>query len=68
MIYKLYRCLCQLSVICYLFICAFYSLLIVHFVHCSICFAFIFIDSLLILFKREKNNSDPELCSGISFP
>jgi hypothetical protein len=35
---------------------AFYLLLIVHlFVHCSIiCFAFIFIDSLLILFKREK--------------
>ncbi len=41
----------------------------IYFVHCSIIyFVFIFIDSFLILFTREKNNSDPEPCSGISIP
>jgi hypothetical protein len=53
--------------IIYLFVLS-YSLLIVH-LFCSLfdyLFCFHFIDSLLILFEREKNNSDPELCSGIS--
>jgi hypothetical protein len=45
-----------------------YSLLIVN-LFCSLfdyLFCLIFIEFCLLLFKREKNNSDPELCSGIS--
>jgi hypothetical protein len=58
----------------YLFICAhLFSLLsFIYFVHCSIFHLFCCLISSLVnslfysLFKREKNNSDPKLCSGIS--
>ncbi len=58
-------------------ICASYSLLsFIYFICCSTmysscCLISFLINSLLFhcsLFKREKNNSDPELCSGISIP
>ncbi len=58
-----------------IFICA--SLVVfsfIYFVCCSTIYSFCCSISFLInslfysLFKREKNNSDPELCSGISIP
>jgi hypothetical protein len=60
-------------VIRYLFTCARFFDIFVH-LFCSLCdnlFVLLFIsfliDSLIyLLFKREKNISDPELCSGIS--
>ncbi len=66
MIYILCICLCQLFVIQYLFICALYSLLIVH-LFCSL-FDYLFCFHshrffAYLLFKREKNNSDPGSCS-----
>ncbi len=61
-------CSCQLFVIHYLFICARHSLFVVH-LFCSLlnylfrsCLFSFLIDSMFYsLFKREKNNSDPEL-------
>ncbi len=57
-------CLCQLFVIRYLFICACY-LSCIYFVHCSTIYFIVvcFIPHLffVLVFKREKNNSDPEL-------
>jgi hypothetical protein len=79
-IYIVHMCSCQLFylfviVIRYLFICAclfvifvhlFYSLFDYLYICCTSSFL---IDSLFnSLFKREKNHSDPELCSGISIP
>ncbi len=49
-------------------ICAFHSLLIVH-LFCSLFDYFVLLSFSLIfviLFKRKKNNFDPEPCSGIS--
>jgi hypothetical protein len=49
---------------------SYHSLLIVH-LFCSLfdySFGFIFIEFCCCCSKREKNNSDPELCSGISIP
>ncbi len=46
--------------------------LFIYFVRCSTIYSFCCLISFLInffvysLFKREKNNSDPELCLGIS--
>jgi hypothetical protein len=62
-------CLCQLFVIVihYLFICA--RLFVIH---CSTIYSpvvyFISHRFFVLLFKREKSNSDLELCSGISIP
>jgi hypothetical protein len=76
--------LCQLNrylfiVIHYLFIRALCSLLsLIYFVHCSTLLFILLFDSassillpLLFIvhcFKKEKFNSDPGLCSGISIP
>jgi hypothetical protein len=64
----LYKCLYQLVIIRDIYLCS-YSLLMVH-LFCSLfnylfCFHPFF---AYLLFKREENNSDPELCSGISIP
>ncbi len=68
-IYILYRCLCQLVIIRDLFICALYLLLVIH-LFCSL-FDYLFCFHshrffACLLFKRKRNNSDPEPCSGIS--
>jgi hypothetical protein len=46
--------------------------LLLSFIYFALLFDFIIIDSFAFircsLFKREKCNSDPELCSGISIP
>jgi hypothetical protein len=68
-IYILYRCLCQLSVIRDLFSCAFLFVINRSFI-LFIVRLFILFHShrffVYLLFKREKSNSDPEPCSGIS--
>jgi hypothetical protein len=61
-------------VFCYLFICALLFVIVVHLFCLLFDYLFaLFFDFLshrffafhCLLFKREKNNSDPELCSGI---
>ncbi len=69
-IYCIYACASWSLFVIYLFVLA-YSLLIVY-LFCSLfdylfCFHFHRFFAYLV-FKREKNNSDPELCSGISIP
>jgi hypothetical protein len=68
-IYILYICMCQLVVIHDLFICALLFVinrsLILFIVRLFVLFSFHRFFAYL-LFKREKNNSDPEPCSGIS--
>ncbi len=69
-------CLCQLFVICYLFICAHYSLFVVHLfvVHCStIYFIIVYFHFLSILcficwLKEKRTILILNLCSGISIP
>ncbi len=39
-----------------------------YFVRCSIIHFVSFSFVLLIVVQKKKNNSDPELCSGISIP
>ncbi len=61
----------------YLFVLCYSLLSFIYFVHCSIfilfCCSTSFLIGSLLLFvvhclKREKCNSDPELCSGIPIP
>jgi hypothetical protein len=57
-----------LLLVIYLFVLVYLLLSLVYFVHCLTIYSFvvfILINSLFIV-QEEKNNSDPELCSGIS--
>jgi hypothetical protein len=58
------------SLFVFVIYCAFIrSYSFVYFVRCSIIlFSFSLSFVVLFMFKRENNNSDPELCSGISIP
>jgi hypothetical protein len=69
-IYCIYACASWSLFVIYLLVIS-HSLLIVH-LFCSLfnylfCFHFHRFFAYLV-FKREKNNSDPEPCSGISIP
>jgi hypothetical protein len=68
-IYMLCIWLCQLFVIRYLIICALLFIIdrsVILYIVRLLFVVFILIDSLFIHCSKEKSNSDPEPCSGIT--